>query len=268
MRMPNYVNNPDNHGKFISSIELQKLNPYKVMPPVLISDWMKKDLWSRREAVQLLAGCLPSQSGLDITAPRNYLDKTDDYHLLYGDAPPKGWPDNIDPFGDYPRLKHPLREELTQNLCTLISWITHCDLDETKPPKEWIDWADKKGFKPYWLEYATTIQSAPAADAEAMQNITPTAKPGITKSAVINAFEGMLFDCDKWGKHLASPPNWLKDCRVTPGKKGSKVSATWNPVHIAVALFDKQIPIKKLDAVFVSLNDWADEWREASASFR
>jgi len=171
--MPNYVNNPDNHGEFISSTELQKLNPYKVMPPVLISDWMKRDLWSRREAVQLLAGCLPSQSGLDITAPRNYLDKTNDHHLFYGDAPPKGWPDNIDPFGDYPRLKHPLREDLTQNLCTLIGWVEHCDLNETKPPREWIDWADIKGFKPYWLEYAATIQSAPAAKVEAGKAKSP-----------------------------------------------------------------------------------------------
>jgi hypothetical protein len=91
-------------------------------------------------------------------------------------------------------------------------------------------------------------------------------KPGITKGSVINSFEGMYFDRDKWNKYLGDPPNWLMECRVAKGNK--KTSATWNPVLIAAALFDKEIAITRLDAVLVRLPDWANEWREASASFR
>lgn len=104
---------------------------------------------------------------------------------------------------------------------------------------------------------------APAAKGEAVER-------SITKQQVINAFEGLHFTRDKWNKYLAdinSAP-WLKDCRVMPGIQGSKASATWNPVRIAAALIDKGIPINKLDTVFVRLKDWADEWHEASESFR
>lgn len=107
------------------------------------------------------------------------------------------------------------------------------------------------------IEYSNTY-TAPADNKEAAK--------GIAKSRVINAFEGLHFDRDKWKKYLGDPPDWLKDCRVAPGSK--KASATWNPVLIAAALFDKEVQIKKLNAVFVDLPDWADEWREASASFR
>jgi hypothetical protein len=89
---------------------------------------------------------------------------------------------------------------------------------------------------------------------------------GLTKSAVINAFEGLYFDRDQWSKYLASPPKWLEEYRVARGNK--KTSATWNPVLIAVALYDKNVPFKKLNAVFVRLADWAEEWRDASDSFR
>jgi hypothetical protein len=111
------------------------------------------------------------------------------------------------------------------------------------------------------LRPVTTI-NAPAAKVEAV-NL------GITKQQVINAFEGLHFNRDQWTNALGKNiPNWLKECRVDRGKQGSKLSATWNPVLIAVALFDKKIPIKKLDIVFVSLKDWAEKWQEASASIR
>ena len=85
---------------------------------------------------------------------------------------------------------------------------------------------------------------------------------GITKQQVITAFEGLHFNADQWGKYLASPPEWLANCRVMRGNK--KTSALWNPALIATALLDKKITIKKLDAVFIRLSDWADEWQEKS----
>jgi hypothetical protein len=105
-------------------------------------------------------------------------------------------------------------------------------------------------------------QAAPAAKGKAV-------KRSITKQQVINAFEGFYFDRNGWNNALSDVPKWIEDCRVTPGRKGDKTtSATWNPVLIAAALIDKGKTAKQLDAVFVRLKDWADEWREVSASFR
>lgn len=96
-------------------------------------------------------------------------------------------------------------------------------------------------------------------------------KCGITKNAVIDAFEGVYFDRDQWSKALGKNiPDWLKLCRAEPGKQGdNKTSATWWPVLIAAALLDKGITVNQLDAVFFqSLKYWADEWQEASANDR
>ncbi len=89
---------------------------------------------------------------------------------------------------------------------------------------------------------------------------------GIPKYKVVNAFENLHFSRDMWNKYLGDPPNWLRECRTARGSK--KASALWNPVQIAVELFGKDIPIKRLDAVFVGLKDWKDEWQAASAYFR
>jgi hypothetical protein len=99
---------------------------------------------------------------------------------------------------------------------------------------------------------------------------TNEAARGITKQQAIRAFEGLHFrDVSGWKKALSDVPQWLEPCRVLKGKRGSnKESTLWNPVLIAIALLDKSIPIKKLDTVFVRLNDWAEEWREKSEFFR
>jgi len=91
---------------------------------------------------------------------------------------------------------------------------------------------------------------------------------GITKGEVMAAFQDLKWDYYHWGRNLASPPKWLIECRVAKGSRSKKASALWNPVLIAAALFDKKITEKKLDAVFVKLKDWTDEWQEASALFR
>jgi hypothetical protein len=94
----------------------------------------------------------------------------------------------------------------------------------------------------------------------------PKAKHGLPKNKVMVAFDGLRFDYEHWGRNLASPPNWLIACRVEKGSK--KTSALWNPAQIAIALLDKGITVKKLDAVFVGLADWKDEWHKLSAIFR
>jgi hypothetical protein len=89
---------------------------------------------------------------------------------------------------------------------------------------------------------------------------------GITKGEVIGAFEDLHFNNAQWSRALANVPLWLKSCRVSKGDKAH--SALWNPVQIAVALIGKGVPLKKLDAVFVGLKDWTDEWQKDSDYFR
>ncbi len=96
-----------------------------------------------------------------------------------------------------------------------------------------------------------------------------SSQKGITKREVISAFSGMHFNEKQWGSALSTIPDWLKECRVLKGVRGNnKVSALWNPVKIAIVLLAKDIDIKKLDAVFISLKDWTNEWRDASDQFR
>lgn len=129
-------------------------------------------------------------------------------------------------------------------------------------PAAFIEWARSKGRGLDAKFDALIANSKPTVKRE-------TVTQGITKGAVINAFGGLHFDRGQWTKALGKNiPDWLMACRVSSGKQGSKVSATWNPVLIAAALIDKQIPINKLNGVFVHLKVWADEWREVSASFR
>lgn len=87
-----------------------------------------------------------------------------------------------------------------------------------------------------------------------------TVKSGLDKRKVMAAFQGIKWDYDHWGKNLATPSDKLKACRVSPGNK--KTSALWNPADIALYLLDEGEKLNTLDAVFVSLNDWADEWKK------
>ena len=163
-------------------------------------------------------------------------------------------------------------DEMTRNGQDVMKVLKLDCHDTTQPPEKWIDCAKKLGLDvdEVWSKlFAEKGQSAPSAMGEGVEAPTSAAKHGITKGQVIGAFQDLHFDADKWSKYLGDPPNWLKDCQVTKGKQGdNKVSATWNPVLIAVALLDKKVNKNKLNAVFVQLKDWADEWREVSANDR
>lgn len=107
---------------------------------------------------------------------------------------------------------------------------------------------------------------APAAPATQQKE----SKRGIGKQRIISAFEGIYFNTSaQWDNALADVPDWLEPGVVMKGKRGNnKQSTLWDPVQIAVALYDKNVSIKKLDAVFVSLRDWSDEWQAASEYLR
>lgn len=118
------------------------------------------------------------------------------------------------------------------------------------------DLPDFSSINPHYVAPHTTVGKVPKSQLVV----------GMTKQPIINAFEGVYWDRDKWGKYLASPPQWLTPCRISKGNKA--VSATWNPVLIGIALMDKNIALKKLDSVFIGLKDWKDEWQETSSHFR
>lgn len=149
------------------------------------------------------------------------------------------------------------------------------ELPEAFSPKEGIQWAMARGYLIArnicaWCGvepgiYGHPSNPYPTADAPAAK--VEGKQRSITKQQVINAFEGLHLDRNGWNNALSDVPNWIEPCRVTLGRKGDRTTpATWNPVLIAVALIDKGIMRKKLDAVFVRLPDWVDEWREVSAS--
>lgn len=135
--------------------------------------------------------------------------------------------------------------------------------EQARTLSQWLGIARDKKLKYHtWIDEYERGMELSDATVEKAQDIK-----GLTKQQVIGAFEGMHFSTDKkWSTALASPPNWLKECRVMKGSK--RTSALWNPVLIACALFDRDIRITRLDAVFVRLKDWTAEWQEASTLFR
>jgi hypothetical protein len=97
-----------------------------------------------------------------------------------------------------------------------------------------------------------------------------TASPSpVNKSKVAAAFQDTHYSYDQWKKYLATPPDWLKPCRVSKGSKGRSGGASWDPVKIGLCLLDKEIAIKKLDFIFHShLNSWVPAWKENTLLFR
>lgn len=200
--------------------------------------WLKYDSWDAELACKLILFNYPvdmNGKGWDAVA---------------------NWP--IDKWGRKASIA--LRHHFDRALCIAKSSVQAGTIKEHDTSANWIEWAEGKGYSVAHLMPA----DAPTAKVETKQR-------SITKQQVINAFDGLHFDCDQWSKALSNVPKWLEPCRVSRGRKGDKsTSATWNPVQIAAALYGdegKGITIKKLDAVFVRLKDWADEWHEVSESF-
>lgn len=85
---------------------------------------------------------------------------------------------------------------------------------------------------------------------------------GVTKRVIQRVFADLYFDYGQWGRNLGDVPQWLIPCRVSRGSKGKRVSHTWNPILIGLALMDKGITKKQLNLAFMDLKDWKDEWQE------
>jgi hypothetical protein len=107
---------------------------------------------------------------------------------------------------------------------------------------------------------------------------------GEPSKIIKRTFAGLHFNSDQWGRNLSDPPKWLEPCRVSIGSKGKRVSHTWNPVLIGIALIGKTlttnqrgqitsltqkiITIEQVDLKFMQLKDWSDKWQEETEPFR
>lgn len=203
-----------------------------LVPPEL-DQWFLYDSWGIEQACKLITLGYPVD--LDCKAEQM-----------------KGWPKDCEGWDSL----YAMATVYSRALSIAKSSVQVGLIKEHDTPANWIEWAKGKGY---------SVAHLMPADAHAAK----VAKRSITKQRAINAFDGLHLDRAGWNNALSDVPKWIEPCRVSRGRKGDKsTAATWNPVLIATALFDKEVPIKKLHAVFVDLPDWADEWREAYALFR
>lgn len=152
--MPAYVEHPDKPGTIIDVMALQGENPLRVLPAFLLPGWMKRDSWSRREALMLLAGYNPNVTQWTETADGfgmfpagnvGYLDKLSESMIRAANV---SW-------------RHPRYEEALREFWALSSYAAGGSLDERNPPSEWIAWAASKEFSPYWLSMLDSATTSP-----------------------------------------------------------------------------------------------------------
>lgn len=132
-------------------------------------------------------------------------------------------------------------------------------IKEHDTPANWMMWAKSKGYSVAHL----TTEELPSMQSD---TIPAKAEPtrGEPKKVIQRAFADLHFDYSQWGRYLGDVPKWLKPCRVSRGSKGKRVSHSWNPVLIGIALMDKGVTKKQLNLVFMDLKDWKDEWQETT----
>ena len=136
--MPHYVPDPENPGQHIDIIQLLGRDPSKPLP-VPIDGLLKRDLWTRQEALLILAG-------LD---PRNVVDGgypigTIGAGIVYLDGTTSA---QLDAQG----LQHPRAQDWLPEFDRLKGYAAGQDMGERKAPAEWLAWAKSKAFTPYWL---------------------------------------------------------------------------------------------------------------------
>ena len=139
--MPHYVNDPENPGQHIDANELVRRNPLTPPPPDsrIVDGLLKRDAWTRREAIAILAGADPRHAreyfhGVPI--PTGYLDGTTALSLLAAG------------------LHHPREAQIQADCAMLSSYSEGQPTDEQRAPGDWLAWAESKGFTPYWLDAA------------------------------------------------------------------------------------------------------------------
>ena len=135
--MPDYLPDPDHPGQHIDIIELVRRYPDRP-PPVNVEGLLRRDLWTRQEALLILCGLAPHNvvhSGLPIG--------TIGGGIVYLDGIASA---QLDALG----LQHPRAQDWLPEFETLRRYAEGHRMDERKTPAEWLAWANSKGFTPYW----------------------------------------------------------------------------------------------------------------------
>lgn len=173
--MPFYINDPDAPGKHADVIEVQLRNPLRELDPIQMKGWMKRDLWTRREALLLLSGYDPNGTdwgGHTLVAchepgPRvGYLDGTTDRLLHHRSA------------------RHPRHQVNFEHILTLSEYAAGCAIDETKPPAAWIEWAAGKDFIPHWLSWIEGAGSTALVGCGVLAQTATTTDPSRMKQDI------------------------------------------------------------------------------------
>lgn len=89
---------------------------------------------------------------------------------------------------------------------------------------------------------------------------------GITKQQALTAFGGLV--TIKLSSAMEDAKQWIVPARTSKGTKGGRHESMWNPVLLAIALYEhKKVPKPKLNHAFFThsfLSAWLDEWKEQS----
>lgn len=94
---------------------------------------------------------------------------------------------------------------------------------------------------------------------------------GLTIREIASAFSEISWDTEKWGKFLDARLAWVKEARLSLGKKGG-VAATFDPVLTALHLQSNSLMKNaQLDKAFrdkPSLKRWADKWFDSQSPYK
>jgi hypothetical protein len=197
--MPHYVDDPENPGQHIDVLLLQRRDPLKVLFPDRLEGFWRRDLWTRREALQLLAGYNPNSTswtessegfGQFSSGGIGYLDSMTELQLRYAG------------------IAHPLHTQCLEHFWMLSEYAKGGSLDEKKSPQAWVEWANSKSFTPYWLQYLPIDNHDTST--------SPVPRPGGQQRHQEDEIKRVLIECGYDLKALS---------RGTPGNPGAKKSA-------------------------------------------
>ena len=278
-----YVDDPDNPGTRIDGLEVLRRDPHNPLPPIQVSRLLKRDRWTRHEALLILAGY-----STENTVERGTVLGNPMAGIRFLDGTTKGMLDSAG-------LSHPLwPDPMMHDYARLADYAQGEPMDERRRPDEWIAWALSKGFRPYWLDYARAegwSLAAPGAAAQAAQEAAPRASAQdlppqddvnksrrdeaapepLTTEHIAAAFGRLWMDLGRastLGNYLShSTPQSLKGAIVSRGPRGSRSGRQWNPVKFAEWLRDKQhVEEVKLSRAFAEhdeLRAWRESWRKS-----
>jgi len=263
-------------------------NPQNTIPEGL-SEWFRHDTWTQEQGLILLLGLDPKETSIEpsiwLGMNNERVDEIMQAKFLDGrEINFAIW------FAVFDQLKSKGIEGIDDNLAEKVKdemfGLSHMYRDMKtifesgnhpirNRPDFYVQWALGKGFNVPWLDWYEQ-RNVSSKDDKDLNPLEPIVK-GLTKRQIARAFEDVYWSYDKWLKYLASPPKWLKSSRVAIGSKAKRVSHTWNPVLIGIALISRTLPdkspkinslgarlitVNQLDSVFRKLKDWEKDWQE------